>query len=985
VKFSQIGLLVISLLFSACASTQARIGSNSQSNETSGIVVSIRKNDEHNILLDVGKLSKQQSYFVHIESISGEVVFNGQHYGSFLDKKLKYGKYLISISFSGGGVSKIEYTHSPTPGYIGYDISEYAVIHGEVRPYISAPNMVFSLPKFNDLDWVGYLHFLQIKKSNDEDLVVNEWVTSKDTFSLPNGEYLWRILSIPNWAPKNGATSTLLINSTVEGWSNLSISEDHFDILPKYFDVQTKVPTVLQYREDLRGFGQYEVVDVDYFSSELGCLHVQEASKHIIKCAEKSIEWLEGTNVLNFPSSVNNFISLPLQPFYNETQLFFPIRILAESLGFNTLFHKKEKQVEVFSLKRNMRYLDLVIDETISGSDINFSYFLTAHETKDYYYLIYDHSHSIIKFNKADFSYEKLTADEQYGFLYEFVIANDNLYVATSKGLILHWNINKFDVLTGNGDIEIVNIGGKTDFSQFKSHFINKLVANKVGVLYFQDHLKKKIYSANLNTSIVTLLSDVSTIDGILDMGVYNGSPTFVQKDNKFITIDPDNFSITKNSCMEALFGVDEHRIYSAYFHNLKDIWIVLSAGSRTIFEVSMPFDDENQVCEIILATFTGDETAFLNGFGSIDNDIDNNRVLAIDSDGFNLVSYTIGGDVKLVTKEVLGSKASTTFLAPMSVAENEGDLYILSNNSQRVFKYSLIDKQIEAYLGTGKPTRNSKSNVHRLEVPIGYSSQIKFDDNKLLVADHFNRRMLYEEADIAYQLFPPVHWEYMGGIVGFDVDDGKYYLVDHTSGMLLYYVVGYSKPRRFAGFLNSNWTSNSESVRRAESKKSIHNMNDFDSVTFGLPQSVVVLPNNQMAVSDLYRNGIWLLNLDDESVKPLAGLNSRTDYHFGSITANVGLNAKEIRLGSPLVLEYDMNRDIIVVGGGYSQSIIFILSVFSKTCEAKMDVPVEFIRQGLFLNDGRLAVVDARRNAVHIFKKPDLTCLESGYYITKK
>jgi hypothetical protein len=103
------------------------------------------------------------------------------------------------------------------------------------------------------------------------------------------------------------------------------------------------------------------------------------------------------------------------------------------------------------------------------------------------------------------------------------------------------------------------------------------------------------------------------------------------------------------------------------------------------------------------------------------------------------------------------------------------------------------------------------------------------------------------------------------------------------------------------------------------------------------------------------------------------------THYHFGAFTGNAGLESSELRIGSPVMMHHDKERNVLIIGGGYSKSVIFIKDDFSKTCVATPDVPTEYVSQAKFLSDGRLAVVDTPHNAVHLFDAPDLSCLNGS------
>jgi hypothetical protein len=754
-----------------------------------------------------------------------------------------------------------------------------------------------------------------------------------------------------------------------------------YEIPPHSFSTLSVRPVNAPFRQDLSELGQYEVIAISTFLRAMNCADTVQGTTHRFTCGEQEVRWNEGAGYMTDPLDMVNIFVLPLMPFHEKGELYFPLRILAEKLGFNTFYDAANHSVSVFRLAKEMRELSLKLDQTISGSDLSFSYFIAAHETRDHIYLVYDHSPSIIRFNKSDFGYVKLTALPEHGNLNEFVVSsNGEIIVGTMSGYLLKWVGDRFEVIGGGGTELLTTLGEQTSLMQLQTSRLNKLILRDDTTLFMVDDGNSQLYRVDLQESTATLIAISNVVGSILDLDLYAGYPLIIGHGNKLTWVNSDNYSVTHSPCFQQLFNPREHRVYSARPIAHADRWVILSAGRREVYEIGMGFEGEQKPCSVIRTTYTGDDTAFLNGLGTIDPAIEEpNRVLVIDSDGFNLVNYTIGGTVSVITKFQLGRAARTTFISPTTIAPKGTDLFILGNTSHQIFRHSLLTGTTDVFVGSGNPERNERTNVHRLQISIGYPNEMKFVGEELWIADHYGRRVIAVNGDDARQLFAPTDWREIGGILAFDVVDGNLYFVDHASGSLAHWRPGDAQVESFAGYVNPDWIQNSEDIRRSESLKSAHDMDTKESVVFGLPQSVAAIGDGRLVVSDLYRQGLWIVDPQSGYVERLAGLNSNANYHYGAFTGNVGLSAQELRIGSPVMVVYDAQRRVLIVGGGYSRAVIFIRDDFSKTCLAYPDVPTEFISQAMFLPDGRMAVVDTPRNAVHIFRSPDLSCLDSA------
>jgi hypothetical protein len=922
-------------------------------------------------------MNEPSDYFLQLEEINGLNYVNKWLKSTDFSLYLDPGNYRFRVAMLQDQLSRDD-------GVIDFLVNEHIVNDKEGWIYFSISNdipsgiVTYQQLENNTLiiDWknMGEHKAFQLQIWQNSQKLHDVWVYDhKFSFQLPTGTY-----DIYLELPGENFVHNEISLSKIE---NSRFQLHPIKVVTRYDEPQSGV----SFRKDLFNTGQYQTFSVKDLCKIIGGKYEVNGTSHIISWKNKSIEWIEGESTIFSNQSSLNIIMLPLKPYFINEELFFPIRILAESLGLNTRYNTENETVTIFCLNDSMKSISLELDEIISGSNLNFSYFMAVHESLDHYYVVYDHSHSIIRFDKKNFTYEKLTAKNEYGFLYEFIVnGNDEVYAATSLGFILRWTGSEFSLVIGNGRNELNTIGSKTDFTTIKLGPIDKLVQYE-NKLYFHDWRLQKLYMADLSAKTVTLLANADIVGSLKDLDIYRGHPLLIQHHNKITLINPYNYTSIKSKCFERLFGEMNNRILSMRYLQSKNRWIIINSDTRQILEVEMPFDDECCSCRIIRSTNLAENTVFLNGLGTIDDRIPSskNRTLVIDSDGFGFVNYTHGGDYEVITKEILGKHSNINFIGPMSVVEHKGGLFILSNLTHRIHRYDLSKKELTPYLGTGYVERNNNENINRLDVSIGYPSNMIFKEDELWVNDHYSRRLIKTTGDLVFNSVDQIHWEHMGGIIGFDFDNkSNIYIADHTSGGIYLFNDGMkpsTQPKWFAGYINPHWSTNSEVVRRKEAIKSTHDMNSFETVVFGLPQSIKTINDGKILVSDLYRHGIWLLDTTDKSVSIAAGLNSRTDYHFGSFTGNVGLEAKELRMGSPLMLTYDKQRKLIIIGLGYSRAIVFIKDDFSKTCIAIPDLDLEFVNYATFLKDGRLAIVDTVKNSVYIFQPPDLTPLMTG------
>ena len=212
----------------------------------------------------------------------------------------------------------------------------------------------------------------------------------------------------------------------------------------------------------------------------MGCVWQIEGEIHKYVCNGTAIQWKVGDSTLRHPVETTNPYVLPFTPYQTNGDWWFPIRPLAEALGFNTRYDPATGRVSVVRLRESANHATLELDSVVSGTDLSFSYFIMAHETPDHLYIVYDHSYDIIRFNKANFTYTRLSGDARYGFLREFAVSPAGvLYAATQNGFLLRWNGIQFDRLVGGGTVELTAVGQATSFANVTLDSLNQIVIDR--------------------------------------------------------------------------------------------------------------------------------------------------------------------------------------------------------------------------------------------------------------------------------------------------------------------------------------------------------------------------------------------------------------------------------------------------------------------------------------------------------------------------
>jgi len=758
--------------------------------------------------------------------------------------------------------------------------------------------------------------------------------------------------------------------------------------------VGQKRPSTEPYREDFERVGQYLLAPLHEFCNAIGCTVQEKPNSIVIYTSDHSVSWTRNTRTISNTDDQEGFTGyvLPQPPVQEDNTTLFPIRMLAEKLGFNTRWDASTDTVSIYQVHDCAKKIRLRAESTIYGSDLQFSYFIGAHETEDYIYLSYDYSNAIVRFNKPDYTYSLISVPPSYGYIGEFsVLSEDMIYTATTTGLLLAITPNSIEILAGDGSEIPTQIGDTVGLSDLKAGSITRNVyAPDQDTIYFIDGNVGNLYAAHLGTRTATLIADSSTISAYLDIEMYQGKPTVLCADQRLVIIDPKTFEANTNKCFADLFASANGRVYSARHLPEHDSWLILVADSKEIVEARIAVEP-GESCEIIRSTHGGDQTAFLNGLGTIEPDVgEPNQYLVIDSDGFNLIHYTLGGQLQVTTKQQLGAHANTEFIAPTSFSEYEGGLYIMANSTHQVVHYDLKQGTTNPVFGSGVAIRDAESMVidssgpwgkyridsPRHEINIGFSSAVRMMCGDLWIADNYSRRMLVDYGSVVKKLFDSFDYTIVGSITDFAVVDDATYMIDQASGSVWKYQLENEDLRKVAGLVNPQWTTSSEVTRRAEARKPIAASQPLEDTIFGLPSGIEHIDTQRFAVGDLYRTGVWILDLANNTAVPAIGFGVNTDYHFGSFTGNVGFSGQDVRLENAIMVRYDQKREVFIIPNGFGGSVVFVSKDLQKTCEAIPDNNLVYVTMASFLDDGRLAIVDSARSKIVIYDPPNMECM---------
>jgi hypothetical protein len=731
-------------------------------------------------------------------------------------------------------------------------------------------------------------------------------------------------------------------------------------------------------REEFKRAGQYELIDVTDFSQRFDARYKVEGNVHHVTLGKESINWTENNQYFSDANFSLSDISLPSVPKMINGTLFFHGRILAEKLGLISKF--KDGDVLIAKPPENFATVTVKLQSSINkdNQNLNLSYFNKAYETTDNIYLVVDHSNSIYVYSKPDYRPSEIKIPAKYGFVAEFFIdeAANTLTVGTLSGYLLTIDLasQAIDVVIGKGLETLTQVGETTALANISLHKATEVVPDLSNDRIFVLS-EANAYRIDIGKKQITLIANKATFatSSIVEMDMNKGKLTFFTSEGKsrMIVIDPDTFEKAENESFLRLFK--GRRIYGARYNEKHQRWIVLSSTDRNIVEAVLPLKevDENKGY-IIRSTFTGSSTAFLNGFGNISPKIagHEDKHLIMDSDGFNIVRYTIGKGYSLISNNKLNN-LSVNLLTPTTLATNKDDLFIMANLSHQVFKYSLANGIIEPYLGNGRADRNRLNHLPKEDIGIGYSAGMRLIDGKLWVADYFNRRIITTDPQgLSHELFPVAPLTKVLAIQSFDKFGDDIYFTDPAKGMVHRLRPGEIVPLSFAG--TDIGKGDPEQQRRHEANSSWLDMDSTDKVRFGYPQDIIAV-NDKLLVSDLYRGGVWELDPKTNGVRVITAMVNNTNYHFGGFEGNSGLSGKELRMASMQFMHYDAKRKLILMATGYGGSVMIMTDDYSKTLELVPDIKLESSTHALFLDDGRLAVVDSSKNIVHIFEVPDL------------
>lgn len=886
-------------------------------------------------------------------------------YNSTFDMPLPAGRYIVYHAASGETWRRIELATG-----LNLPSKQLAVTALTERPGVV------------DIRWgslAGHSAYL-IKFEGGSSNQYNGWYYDDHLqVKLPPGNY--KVSVAPPSKPYSTIEFRVLCSPYVAHLGTELGEESCLDIAPHTFSTVRSTDSVNSFRPDLVDAGEYELVSLTEFCAVLGCSQLVSGTQHRISLGASEIIWIENQSTAQTPASISAEI-LPVIPEFRNGALLFPIRFLAERLHLNSRYDKQNRTVTVFRIKTDAQQLSLKTNSILSGSTLDFSYFKDAYETADSLYVGWDYSSAIYRFSKSDYSFEELTVPPSDGLPQEFsALDPTRIFLATSGGLILELLADTFVPVTGNGGVTLAAPGDETSLTHFRGSHITRLVADRnTEQLYFYDETQRALFVADLRTQRVRMIANSAQISSVIDLESYHGQPIVMQNGNVLNRITSSG-SVEQNGCLASLFPTSQHRIYSVKYNEAAQTWLVLSSAQRQIYEAQLPFDDETGPCQILSSIYAGDQTAFLNGFGEIDPEVGApDTELPLDSDGFHLIRYRLGGTFTRISSVDLGVQANTRFLGPVAVAEHDSGIYVLGNQTHQVIRFDESTGVYTPFLGNGSPQRNSLSGVDNLTIGIGYPNYLKFVGDSLWIADHFNRRIVTTQGGIATQLFPSTDFTVQGGVGGFTELAGHTYILDKQSGGMFEHVAGITAPRWIAGAIDPQWSSNSELVRRRAARGSTLGMNSFSNVEFGLPVALDSFGSNQLTVVDQYRHGVWQLNLNDRSVSQLMGFRTRADYHFGAFTGNAGIEAKEFRTGSPTAIEYDHTRHIFILSLGFSGEVAFIREDLSKVCIGRPDLPAQYVAHAIFLSDGRLAITDMSKNSVTLFDPVGLDrCLSSA------
>ena len=760
-------------------------------------------------------------------------------------------------------------------------------------------------------------------------------------------------------------------------------------------------------RPELVKAGEHILVDVDELCQKIQCnIEVSGGRYWRIEYQSKGVIWdKESPQTLKLIHNHHAYdVQLPLSGTIKDQSLFLPIRILVETMGFNSLYYPDKEMVKIFQLKDNEQNVQLRLVKKIEGSSAPVSYFVDSIEYEKYIYLVFDYSYELFRFDKANnMEIKKYPIDKKYGILRKFEdLGQGRIVVLTEKGYLFQFRDEKLKLIGGGGK-RVLNVLGQQDRInniQFKSlNFISK---SKDGSAYLLDTSDLKLYRLSRDLKTVTYVYNIEKWNWVLDLVSDENDPvifSFDRKKSSITKLDSSNkYKPQTSPCTQKIF--ENKRIYGGLPVG-KGEWVFLDSASREIVEARFNFSSAEGGCKITQKVFTGNETAFLNNFGqSFVSDV---RKLIIDSDGFNLVRYKKDKTVDVVQKNDLFKKLVQRWIAPVSLAQLDSDLLVLGNLSHQVYRLSAKTDYStgEVFLGIGKAERRNIFKEPKETTAVGFPSYLTVIDGSPWVADHFGRRLLYVEKGQAIQPFPPPSHLYMSGISGMAKLNNDIYLTDPIFGQVFQFVLPteLSKESSFekwvrrlgrllklsgklekivpvAGQFSEEVLKDSEVYRRNAASTSIENMTSFNSVVFGFPQSIVKSHNEKLYVSDIYRHGIWELDPITKKVRTLAGFKTLANYHFGSVNGNIGFPGQYVRLNSPGILEYDEKHEMNIIPSVYGQKVILANKDFSKTCEAKTDEEFKAVFQAILLKDKKLAVADSVTHNIYIYDIVDDSCL---------
>ncbi|MGC6517700.1 MAG: hypothetical protein ACON49_06700 [Candidatus Puniceispirillaceae bacterium] len=745
--------------------------------------------------------------------------------------------------------------------------------------------------------------------------------------------------------------------------------------------------------QEIRAASQDIMVSANEFCDRFSCAQRKKSDRIDFTFADgkafsfkkRAVEWNGNSEI--YPTYI-----LPCEIADIEGNFHVPVIPLLELMGYQTYAEAGENgenpKVHYFKLPKTYSDITADLKEEITGSSIKFSYLSWSEIRDNKLFLSMDHNTDLITFDLSDSSVEKISF-KKYGYINKFLSrADGSILVGTRDGkLILRDANGELEQLNTKANTILAKPGEVRPLEDVKFGNIIRLVADDEEGRFFIIDGATRVYHIDLTNNTARLIIYHQKLHS-WDIMFHEGDLIFMLRYNKggvATSVNTQTGEMTPMPCFDRLF---KDIVASGIQYSEKyDRWLALSATDRNILEFEYDYKNPNGRCKIINKTYAGDDFAYLNAFGvNYDNP---EQFIIQDSDAFSVILYGLNGEVRKIRKKELGKKVRLNFLGPTSLASQDDSLFILSNQTHQVVRYSLSDGSIEPFAGKGQAFRQSAKKSKKLEAGISYSNRLLMHEGRLYVGDHFGRRVLAIDKNHAYTVIGPTDDKKQNGIPGFTIIGDDLFLADMAFGTIsrvklckgIFSDLPVACNQNFehvAGIFDN--TKNSEVVRRKASRASYYGAKGEPlDIFIGLPRSIEHFKDQQILIVDNYRQGLWLLDLAENNMKPIMGMNrGTTDYHFGGFTANVGLAAQDLRIGSPMGVRYYPDEKLIVIANGYNQSVVFATESLDKTCHFHYP---EFrqVSDAVLLQNGEiLAVADAANSMVYLFDNIDFSCLDT-------